>query len=33
MYVNPFIFGIIVGCLGETIIILLWAYIVGRRKK
>lgn len=32
MYIDPFVFGIIVGCLGETVALVIWAYILGRKK-
>ena len=33
MYVNPFYFGVFVGMLITFIIMIIWAYFVGRRKK
>lgn len=32
MFVNPVVFGAIIGCLCETVALLVWAYILGRRK-
>ncbi len=32
MWINPVAFGAIIGCLLETVAILIWAYIAGRKK-
>lgn len=32
MIVDPFWFGVLVGCLVETVLLVLWAYYIGRKK-
>ena len=32
MYINPFVFGILVGVIGEFMLFVIWAVIAGSKK-